>query len=176
MDDMDSAHVRDVIVSNVSSIAAQVEGAIERLGSFAVAYRLIPFRDGNQWCVLLGDDIQSGVAGFGDSPAKAISAFERAMHTPISDLPSPPAVKESFTTEAPAAPAAQQPHRLKETSVVQSNNSAGPLSTQADTRAAAVERAAELAGRVAGEETANTIRHAGIVIGTNNECPTCKRY
>lgn len=46
-------------------------------------YGLVPFRDGDQWCVLLGDDLQSGIAGFGDSPNDAVLAFYRAFHTPI---------------------------------------------------------------------------------------------
>ena len=33
--------------------------------------------DGNQWCVLYGDNLQDGVAGFGDSPAKAMTDFDR---------------------------------------------------------------------------------------------------
>ena len=36
--------------------------------------RLYP--DGNQWCALYGDDLQSGVAGFGDTPAKAAQQFD----------------------------------------------------------------------------------------------------
>jgi len=31
--------------------------------------------DGNQWCVLLGDNIQEGVVGFGDTPRKAVVNF-----------------------------------------------------------------------------------------------------
>ena len=31
--------------------------------------------DGNQWCVLYGDDLQVGIAGFGDSPHLAIMDF-----------------------------------------------------------------------------------------------------
>lgn len=34
--------------------------------------------DGNQWCALYGENLQDGVAGFGDSPALAISAFNKA--------------------------------------------------------------------------------------------------
>lgn len=34
--------------------------------------------DGNQWCALYGDSLQDGVAGFGDSPALAMAAFDRA--------------------------------------------------------------------------------------------------
>jgi hypothetical protein len=32
--------------------------------------------DGNQWCALYGDDLQSGVAGFGDSPNAAMYDFD----------------------------------------------------------------------------------------------------
>ena len=31
--------------------------------------------DGNQWCALYGDNLQEGVAGFGDSPELAAAAF-----------------------------------------------------------------------------------------------------
>lgn len=33
--------------------------------------------DGNQWCALYGDNLQDGVAGFGDSPAKAMVDFDK---------------------------------------------------------------------------------------------------
>ena len=39
--------------------------------------------DGNQWCALFGENLQDGVAGFGDSPAKAMLAFDRAWKTPL---------------------------------------------------------------------------------------------
>lgn len=41
----------------------------------AKTYNLIPYKDGNQWCVLLGDNIQEGICGFGDIPLKAILNF-----------------------------------------------------------------------------------------------------
>lgn len=34
------------------------------------------FPDGNQWCALYGDNVQAGVAGFGDTPAKAATQFD----------------------------------------------------------------------------------------------------
>ncbi len=34
-------------------------------------------RDGKQWCVLYGDDLQVGIAGFGDSPYEAILDWNR---------------------------------------------------------------------------------------------------
>ena len=42
------------------------------------------FIDGNQWCALYGDNLHEGVAGFGDSPAKAMWDFDRAWNK---DLP-----------------------------------------------------------------------------------------
>jgi hypothetical protein len=32
-------------------------------------------KDGNQWCVLYGENLQEGIAGFGDTPRKAITAW-----------------------------------------------------------------------------------------------------
>lgn len=40
--------------------------------------------DGNQWCVLYGENIQDGICGFGDTPQLAIFAFNKAFTTPIS--------------------------------------------------------------------------------------------
>ena len=36
------------------------------------------FADGNQWCALYGEDLQSGICGFGDTPEKAALAFDKA--------------------------------------------------------------------------------------------------
>jgi hypothetical protein len=36
------------------------------------------YPDGDQWCALYGDDLQSGVCGFGDTPAKAATQFDIA--------------------------------------------------------------------------------------------------
>lgn len=33
-------------------------------------------RDGNQWCILVGDDLQVGVAGFGTTIPDAIREFK----------------------------------------------------------------------------------------------------
>lgn len=34
------------------------------------------FPDGDQWCALYGDNLQDGVAGFGDTPANAAVDFD----------------------------------------------------------------------------------------------------
>lgn len=37
--------------------------------------------DGNQWCALYGDNLQDGVAGFGDTPAAAMIDFDKTWFT-----------------------------------------------------------------------------------------------
>lgn len=44
--------------------------------------------DGDQWCALYGENLQDGVAGFGDSPADAMWDFDRAWGA---KLPAQPA-------------------------------------------------------------------------------------
>jgi hypothetical protein len=36
--------------------------------------------DGDKWCALYGESLQDGVAGFGASPAEAMTAFDKAWH------------------------------------------------------------------------------------------------
>lgn len=46
----------------------------------SVLYRPRLFVDGNQWCALYGDNLHDGVAGFGNSPAEAMHAFDEAWN------------------------------------------------------------------------------------------------
>jgi len=64
------------VASNI--LGCELEAAI-RKGRWAVIYGLAPYKDGDQWCVLLGDDLAVGIAGFGDTPEAAIHAFDEAM-------------------------------------------------------------------------------------------------
>ncbi len=36
------------------------------------------YKNGNKWCVLYGEDIQSGIAGFGETPNEAICDWNSA--------------------------------------------------------------------------------------------------
>ena len=38
------------------------------------------YRDGNKWCALYGDDLQNGIAGFGDTPVEAMNDFDRCYY------------------------------------------------------------------------------------------------
>ncbi len=46
-----------------------------------VLYKPALAPDGDQWCALYGDNLQEGVAGFGDTPAAAMAAFDKAWLT-----------------------------------------------------------------------------------------------
>lgn len=44
------------------------------------------FKDGNQWCVLLGENIQEGIAGFGNTPNEAIINWDGEFYKTIKEL------------------------------------------------------------------------------------------
>ncbi len=45
------------------------------------------FKDGDMWCALIGADLQEGVAGFGHTPAHALSELGRVLATTQSPWP-----------------------------------------------------------------------------------------
>jgi hypothetical protein len=65
------------IVQAFQSAASDVATQLTRP---SIMLRLIPAKDGNQWCVLYGENLQEGIAGFGDTPDKAMTAFDVAWH------------------------------------------------------------------------------------------------
>ena len=46
-----------------------------------VIYKVTPVPEGTSWMCLLGDNLQEGIAGFGDTPAEAAAAFDKAWET-----------------------------------------------------------------------------------------------
>ena len=79
-----------------STAALYCEMAKESIRSAAAAhespsaiYRPRLSIDGNKWCALYGDNLQDGVAGFGDSPADAMWDFDRQWNKKLSaEVPS----------------------------------------------------------------------------------------
>ncbi len=53
----------------------------------SVLFKPVLSVDGNQWCALLGADLQSGIAGFGDSPDLAMRDFDKSWGVKIQDWP-----------------------------------------------------------------------------------------
>jgi len=39
-------------------------------------------KDGNQWCCLLGENLQTGICGFGNTPYLAILYFNKSFYKP----------------------------------------------------------------------------------------------
>ena len=61
------------IIRWLQSFRPQRQGFIDDICSKAGIS--IPYLDGNQWCILKGDNIQSGVVGFGDTKEDALANF-----------------------------------------------------------------------------------------------------
>lgn len=64
------SHYADMAYRALSSAASEYERA-------AAVFKPRLFIDGNQWCALYGENLQEGVAGFGDSPASAMWDFDK---------------------------------------------------------------------------------------------------
>jgi hypothetical protein len=67
-------NVQDLINTQIDAAKTQLLEA-QRKSSWAVVLGLVPYKDGDQWCVLYGSDLQSGICGFGASPSQAMLAF-----------------------------------------------------------------------------------------------------
>lgn len=71
-------NVQDIINLQAEVVSCQLLEA-QRKSTWAVVLGLVPFKDGDSWCVLYGADIQEGVCGFGSTPALAMMAFNDAF-------------------------------------------------------------------------------------------------
>ncbi len=78
-------------IENQGTLVAEVRSAMYEVGVSAryhrapsVLYRPGLSIDGNQWCALYGENLQAGVAGFGDSPEEAMADFDRAFAKKLS--------------------------------------------------------------------------------------------
>lgn len=60
----------------IRCVAEEYSRTAQEMQRPSAIYRPALSIDGNQWCALYGDNLQDGVAGFGDSPADAMSAFD----------------------------------------------------------------------------------------------------
>lgn len=65
----------------LARLTEQMYDTAESMRAPHVLMRPRVFPDGNMWCALLGDDIQTGVVGFGKTPARACHAFDEAWRT-----------------------------------------------------------------------------------------------
>lgn len=56
--------------------AASIQQTVAEYQRPSAVYRPSLIQDGNIWCALYGENLQDGVAGFGDTPAKAMWDFD----------------------------------------------------------------------------------------------------
>jgi hypothetical protein len=70
---------------DISSLKEDVRGQVFAIADWmtrpSVLYRPALSLDGNMWCALYGDNLQDGCAGFGETPEKAMEAFDKAWRT-----------------------------------------------------------------------------------------------
>ena len=85
--DIGSAVESVLRVENIGHYAMMAGEAIRAAASEyerpSVLYRPRIYVDRDKWCALYGDDLQCGVAGFGDSPAEAMLDFDACWHTKL---------------------------------------------------------------------------------------------
>lgn len=74
--------MRNANLSHYAELACRSaqEAASEHMRP-SVLFRPQLSADGSMWCALYGEDLQSGVAGFGETPALAMWAFDKAWLT-----------------------------------------------------------------------------------------------
>lgn len=77
------------LLSFIDSLQQEQPNHLEEALKLVAEYNLKPYRDGNAWCILLGEDIQSGICGFGDTLTETyldfLKSYEEYKH-PIGEL------------------------------------------------------------------------------------------
>jgi hypothetical protein len=69
----DTSHLQQMIQQEANIVAGQMTRP-------AVLFKPRVYPDGDMWCALYGEDLQMGVAGFGESPDAAVIAFDAAWY------------------------------------------------------------------------------------------------
>lgn len=76
--------MRDAQIGHYAERAfAAVQQAAASHEEPSAIYRPKISKDGNAWCALYGEDLQNGVAGFGDSPALAMADFDKNWYAKL---------------------------------------------------------------------------------------------
>jgi hypothetical protein len=82
---------------DTDAAAAIMDRAAAALSVPHIAMRPKLYPDGNMWCALYGDDLQSGCAGFGDTPEAAMIDFDANWAT--MSVTTDPSIKEKLMGE-----------------------------------------------------------------------------
>lgn len=80
MSEVLSEQWQQIVASSISHATSMVQASWQEAAGEqcrpCLLFKPVLSRDGAQWCALYGANIHEGVAGFGDSPAKAMRAFD----------------------------------------------------------------------------------------------------
>lgn len=68
---IDFSHARQMLQQEIATVGYEMARP-------SAIFRPALSIDGNKWCALYGENLQDGVAGFGDSPDEACTAFDKA--------------------------------------------------------------------------------------------------
>jgi hypothetical protein len=69
----DISHMRAILQEQFCATAMEMARP-------AVLFKPTLLRDGDKWCALLGENLQEGIAGFGDTVAEAMTNFDQAFY------------------------------------------------------------------------------------------------
>ena len=75
----DFSHQAEIIKQDFLNVSYEMQRP-------SVLFKPRVFMDGNSWCALLGDDMQNGVVGFGNSPEEATVDFDIAWYKKIEPI------------------------------------------------------------------------------------------
>lgn len=84
MNSEDSSMAMNAMAHEARMAGVSIQAAAAQYERPSVLYRPRLSIDGSQWCALYGENLQDGVAGFGDSPNDAMWSFDLAW---IAKLP-----------------------------------------------------------------------------------------
>jgi hypothetical protein len=87
MNDTYSQMAANAICHVASMVGEEVRATAGEYARPSVVWKPRLCVDGNQWCALLGDNLQDGVSGFGDSPADAMWDFDKKWFAKLPGVP-----------------------------------------------------------------------------------------
>lgn len=86
MNDNHSSMVMNQMCHDSLMVAEVQKQAASELMRPSYLYKPRLFIDGNQWCALFGENVQDGVAGFGNSPNEAMYDFDKEWYSPLATV------------------------------------------------------------------------------------------
>jgi len=70
----DVSHQKELLQQEIYAVSCEMRRP-------SAVFRPALSADGSMWCALLGENLQEGVAGFGETPEAAMAAFDKAFLT-----------------------------------------------------------------------------------------------